>query len=62
MLIRRWVVIDKKMMVLFFLALAIRLGLFVAIAPWKDQVWQERIVFSDAGGYHQIAIDRKSVV
>jgi len=57
MVVRRWWAIDKKMMAVFFLALAIRLGLFVAIAPWKDNVWQERIAFSDAGGYHQIAIN-----
>ena len=57
MLIRRWLVIDKKMLILFFMALAVRLVLFVAIAPWEDKVWQERIAFSDAGGYHQIAIN-----
>jgi len=57
MLIRRWLAIDKKLMVLFFLALVVRLGLFVAIAPWDDRVWQERIAFSDAGGYHQIAVN-----
>jgi len=49
--------IDKKMLFLFFLALAVRLALFVAIAPWQDSVWQERIAFSDAGGYHQIAVN-----
>ncbi len=57
MLIRRWLAIDKKMLFLFFLALAVRLGLFVAIAPWEERVWQERIAFSDAGGYHQIAVN-----
>jgi len=49
--------IDKKMVAVFFLALIVRLALFVAIAPWEDRIWQERIVFSDAGGYHQIAIN-----
>ncbi len=49
--------LDKKLMALFFLALAVRLGLFIAIAPWEDKVWQERIAFSDAGGYHQIAVN-----
>ena len=57
MLIRKCLTLDKKLMALFFLALAVRLGLFVAIAPWEDRVWQERIAFSDAGGYHQIAIN-----
>jgi len=49
--------LDKRLMDLFFLALDVRLGLFVAIAPWEDRVWQERKAVSDAGGYHQIAVN-----
>jgi len=55
--ISKWLILDKKLMVLFFVALAVRLGLFAAIAPWDDRVWQERIAFSDAGGYHQIGVN-----
>lgn len=46
---------KRCLYVSFFVALALRLALFLWIRPWQPEVEQERILVTDARGYHELA-------
>lgn len=47
----------KITIILVLIALATRLALFVAVAPWDQQVRDQRILYKDASVYHRTALD-----
>ncbi len=47
----------KNILLIFLIALGLRMILFVAVGPWHDNVANERIIpYDDAPGYHRAAI------
>lgn len=48
---------SKRLIIIFFIALSLRLVLFLAVGSWNDEVLKERIFNPDAKGYHNIAIN-----
>jgi 4-amino-4-deoxy-L-arabinose transferase-like glycosyltransferase len=48
---------NKKLIIIFFIAFSLRFAIFLAVEPWEDAVLQDRILISDAKGYHRIAVN-----
>jgi hypothetical protein len=48
---------NKNLIIIFSIAFSIRLVLFLAVEPWKNDVLQERILIMDAEGYYQLAVN-----
>ena len=46
---------QKTVIIVFLIALGLRLILFLEIGPWKDEVLNKRIFIGDAYSYHTIA-------
>jgi len=52
--------VDYKKNAIFIVilfALLLRIIFFIAAKPWDDQVVQNEIIFSDAAGYHRLALN-----
>lgn len=47
----------KRLTTIFLIALSLRLILFLAVGSWQHKVLRERILVSDAHGYHKIAVN-----
>ncbi len=49
--------INRNLILIFFIALSLRLVLFVLVTPWQENVEKGIILaFDDASGYHNIAL------
>lgn len=47
----------KKLILIFLIALSLRMLFFIVVGSWHDNVMEERILpFGDARGYHSIAV------
>ncbi|UCC39058.1 MAG: glycosyltransferase family 39 protein [Candidatus Aminicenantes bacterium] len=48
---------NKKLLLIVMLAFSLRLILFLATSPWKEEIQKERILKGDSKGYHRIALN-----
>ncbi len=47
----------KRLIIIFLIAVSLRVMLFIAVGSWQDEVLKERIVVGDASGYDKIAVN-----
>lgn len=47
---------TKGLLLIIILAFVIRMGFFVSLQPWNNEVVNKTIIVSDASGYHQLAL------
>lgn len=48
---------HKRLIIIFLIAVSLRLLVFIAVGSWQDEVLKERILVGDAYGYHKIAVN-----
>jgi asparagine N-glycosylation enzyme membrane subunit Stt3 len=53
----RWVARFRPELLIFALAMALRLGLFLAVGSWDPERLERRIFVGDARDYHRLAIN-----
>ncbi len=47
---------SKGLLLIILLAFIIRMGFFISLKPWNNEVINNMILVSDASGYHQLAL------
>jgi len=47
----------KRLIIIFLIALSLRLTLFLAVGPWQHKVLKERIIISDSYRYNKTAVN-----
>ena len=47
---------TRGLLIIILLAFVIRMGFFVSLQPWNNEVVSKTIIVSDASGYHQLAL------
>jgi len=57
--IRGVMIVDshRHLLFIFLAAILLRMGLFLLIGPWKAEVVINKLLVSDAAGYHRIAVN-----